>query len=190
MIMKRAILGIIAALALTFGAYAAGMFQGFPIVGRGSYCNSSVNGVCNQTIPAGPSVLTGNELIPADTGLPQGQSPQTVLVSMASLGALPYQYEAPLTGASITVASTTGKLILGPAGTIATLTVVFPAASTLADGQTLEVGTSNTVTALTITPGSGTTVSNTPTALTVSTTASYGYKFIYRTANTNWYRLQ
>lgn len=170
------------------GAYAAGMFAGLPIVGGAAYCSSTNNGVCVNTVAAGPTAVTGNELIPADTQLAQGQNPQTVYLSMAAIGALPYQFETPLTGASITVANTTGSLVLAPAGTIATLTVTMPSAPM--DGQKLNISSSNTVTALTLTPSAGQTISNTPTAITVSTTAAYGYTFIYRAANSNWYRLQ
>jgi hypothetical protein len=46
--------------------------------------------------------------------------------SASSLGLGPYAYNAPLTGASITVTNFQRRLILEPAGTIATLTVVLP----------------------------------------------------------------
>lgn len=70
-------------------AWAAGLFQGFPIVGGAAYCTSflvnPLTGVattnCNgPAVPAGPTTLTGNELIPADTTLTQGQNPATVLI--------------------------------------------------------------------------------------------------------------
>jgi len=163
---------------------------GFPIIGGASYCASLGNGgVCNSTISAGPAV-TGNETIIANTNLPNGQNPQTGLLSMADLGALPYQYVVATNATTATVLSTTGKLVLDPATTLTTYGIQLPAASTLVDGQTIEISSSNTLTALLIAAGSGSTVKNNPTALTVSTTASYGYKFIYVLAQTAWYRLQ
>lgn len=75
-------------------AAAAGLFPGFPIVGGQPYCVSTLANpltgaattTCNgPTTPAGPSVVTGNELIPADTGLSQGQAPQTVLIPAGAL---------------------------------------------------------------------------------------------------------
>lgn len=75
-------------------AFAAGLFPGFPIVGGASYCVSYLvnptTGVATTTCngpatPAGPSVITGNELVPADTQLPNGVSPQTVLISTGLL---------------------------------------------------------------------------------------------------------
>jgi hypothetical protein len=41
---------------------------------------------CNAFAPAGPSTLTGLELIPADTQLASGQNPQTVLIPSGILG--------------------------------------------------------------------------------------------------------
>lgn len=67
-------------------ALGAGYFQGLPIVGDPgnttclSYGN---NGVCNQYSPAGPNGLTGEELVPADTG---NNNPATVLVPTGLLG--------------------------------------------------------------------------------------------------------
>lgn len=182
------------AVALTAGsiAHAEGMFSNLPVVGGSSYCAlyAGDGTTCVGTVPAGPTVVTGNERIPADTVLPNGQSPQSVRIPLAAIGALPYQYAAPLTGTTVAVAATTGSMVIDPAGTIAALTLTLPAASALVDNQTLAISSSQTITSLTLTPGSGTTVSNSPTALTISTTAAYGYKLIYRAANTKWYRLQ
>src|SRR5579859_5886132 len=79
-----------AALAASIGvALAGGAFNGFPIVGDpgNDVCLSfGNNGVCNQFSPAGPATITGNENIPADTGLASGQNPQTVLIPSALLG--------------------------------------------------------------------------------------------------------
>lgn len=84
----------IAVAASTLIAYAAGYFPGWPIVGNPSYCVSqSTAGVpgttpqCTTTAPAGPSGLTGNELVPADTELANGQAPQTVLIPSGLLTA-------------------------------------------------------------------------------------------------------
>src|SRR5580765_2021334 len=86
-----------AALVSTVGiAVSAGLFWGYPIVGQGTYCISYQNptvvngivtsqGTCTSTAPAGPSALTGNELVIADTQLPGGQNPQSVLIPSAVL---------------------------------------------------------------------------------------------------------
>ncbi len=88
-------------------AWAAGMWSTLPIVGQPSFCISTVSGaggfnaagnaggggatgqgqassgsLCAQTIPAGPPSLTGNELIPADTG---AQVPATVTIPVGML---------------------------------------------------------------------------------------------------------
>jgi hypothetical protein len=74
-----AALAVATAIAIPY-AYAAGLFPGFPIVGGASYSNGIV------IIPAGPVVLTGKELIPADTQISGGASPQTVLIPTGLLG--------------------------------------------------------------------------------------------------------
>lgn len=65
-----------------------GIFQGYPIVGRASYCASTNNNVCTSTIPAGPTAITGNEVVPADTQLGSGQNPQTVGIPTSVLAAI------------------------------------------------------------------------------------------------------
>ena len=85
-------------------------------------------------------------------------------------------------------------MLIQPAGTIAAFTVVFPAATTLteADGQLFGLCTTQIVTALTVTAGAGTTVSNAPTALLVPVATGAGscVEWIYRLSNTTWYRVQ
>jgi hypothetical protein len=175
-------------------AFAGGLFQNLPVVGASSTAFCSLfrgDGVtCAQNTPAGPSIVTGNELIPADTQLTGGSQPQTVRLPLAAIGAGPYQYTAPLTGASVTVAATSRRLTVDPAGTIAALTVVFPTASLLVDNQTVGLCSTQVVTSLTMTSGSGTTILNPVTALAIppATGSSTCYQWTYRLANTSWYR--
>lgn len=181
----------IAALVCTCALAVSQQWLPFPILGGASFCASSVNASCVQTIPAGP-VMTGLETIPADTNASQGQNPQTVKVPISLLGAGPYQYSVPVTTNSITILPTTRQVLIEPAGTIAALTFVFPAATLLLDGQKLNICTTQIVTTLTTTAGSGTTVLNAPTALLVpvATGAASCPGWIYRAANTSWYRIQ
>ena len=74
---------------------------------------------------------------------------------------------------------------LNPAGTIATLTVTLPASTLLIDGQILLLATSQTVTSLTLTAGSGTTVNGTNTTLT----AAAPLMFVYSAASTTWLKI-
>lgn len=80
----------VAALAVTAGiALAGGAFNGYPIVGDpgNDICLSTGNnGVCNQFSPAGPTSIPSGAVIPADTGLPGGQNPQTVNIPAGLLG--------------------------------------------------------------------------------------------------------
>lgn len=197
--LSRLGLGFAALVAVTLGsltAYAGGYFQNWPVVGASATAYCALFGgngtTCVENVPAGPSIVTGNELVPADTQLPNGNQPQTVRLPMAALGAGPYQYTAPLTAASVTVLPTSRRVVIDPAGTIAALTLVFPAATTLIDGQLLGICSTQIVTALTLTAGSGTTILNGPTALAVppATGAGTCYEWTYRLANTSWYRSQ
>lgn len=203
---RLAAVSLLAAAVASSVAYAAGLFPGFPIVGGASYCSSYsgtgsgsitqgnfVNSsTCNVTVPAGPAALTGNELIPADTQLPSGQTPQTVLIDVTMLGAGPTQYSTPLTGTTTTVNTGTRQVIINPAGTIAAHTLTLPAATGLIEGQRLGFCTTQVVTALTVNAGSGTTVSNAPTAMLVpvATGAASCVEWVYVASATTWFRTQ
>src|ERR1017187_7992194 len=103
--MKRKIivsLAFVGTIGLTTLAYAAGLWPDMPVIGGATYCagtSSSATGSiiglvtgCPNQVPAGPTIMTGNEQIPADTRLAGGGAPQTVLVPMASLNALPISF--------------------------------------------------------------------------------------------------
>jgi hypothetical protein len=186
--------GAVALLGVTLTAHAAGMFNNLPIVGGAAYCAlyAGDGTTCAGNVPAGPTVLTGNEKIPADTQLSGGSSPQSVLIDDSSLGAGPTQYSAPLTATSITVAAGTRQVIVEPAATIAALTLVLPAATGLTEGQRLGFCTTQIITTLTLTAGSGTTIMNGPTAMLVpvATGAASCVEWIYVASTTKWYRTQ
>lgn len=82
---KKLSLALVALVAVAGIAVAGGAFFGYPILGGASYCASTNNGVCVSTIQAGPTAITGNELIPADTQLGQGIQPQTVSIPTSLL---------------------------------------------------------------------------------------------------------
>src|SRR5258708_9804070 len=142
--LKKLGLSFAALIAAAGIAFAGGAFQGFSVVGGdGTICLSSANPgmavTCNQFQPIGPSIITGAETLPADTNTTNGSGPFTENIPLPAIGAGPYLYNAPLTGASITVTNLQRRLILEPAGTSATSTVVFPSivacATGLVDGQ-------------------------------------------------------
>lgn len=178
--------------------YAAGMFPNLPLVGGASYCGGFSTGVsgqvCTVTVPAGPTAITGLEVVPADTNLAQGAAPQTVGIPIGKFGVGVTTYvDGALAAGSSTITSTTRRLILIPAADIATYTVVFPAATALtaADNQSFSLCSTQTVTTLTATAGAGTTLSpQVPTAITESAVGAYCYEWVYRLSNTTWYRVQ
>lgn len=171
-----------------------GLWPNLPIVGGAAYCSSTTNGTCTNTVPAGPSTLTGNEQFPANTELSQGRSPQNVLVTPATLNALPIAVtdvsaSAP-SSAGISASSLSGGVLFVSGSTITLANVSLPL--TPSDGQQYIISSSVTLTGLKVSvyPTSTATISNAPTVLTASTTAPFNYKFMYNSSGAKWYRLQ
>lgn len=193
-LIRRVGLGFAALVAATLTAHANGMFSNLPVVSGSAYCAlyAGDGTTCSGYVPAGPTAVTGNERIPADTKLSNGVNPQTVLLSPASMGFGPTQYSAPLTGTSITILPTTRQVVVEPAGTIAALTIVTPAASAMVDGQRIGFCTTQIISTLTVTAGSGVTVKNAPTAMLVpvATGAASCVEWVYVASQTSLYRVQ
>lgn len=88
------------------------------------------------------------------------------------------QYAQPTTGQSVTM-DNVSTLLVDPAGTLATLTIVLPTAP--ADKQRAKIGSSQIITVLTVT---GTIVG------TLTTLALGGYaEFIWYSAASKWFRV-
>jgi hypothetical protein len=92
--------------------------------------------------------------------------------------------DVPTTGFSYTVPNQVNIVVLDPAGTLATGTVVLPAAPI--DRQTVRVASSQIITALTVSPSAGQTLKGAPTTLAANTSVAW----IYFSATSTWYRLQ
>ena len=91
---KTRLMAAVGALVALLGvpmAWSAGLFPGLPVVGAVQWCGgysgipsgTTTPGVlptaiCNVFVPAGPTALTGVELVPADTQLAVGAAPQSV----------------------------------------------------------------------------------------------------------------
>lgn len=99
-----------------------------------------------------------------------------------------YSYQTPATGFSITIGANVQTLILEPSAGLATGTITMPAAPV--DGQEIRITSTQSIVALTVSPNTGQSIKNAPTGFTVSVTGDQGYAFIYRAANTTWYRTQ
>lgn len=168
-----------------------GIFPNFPIVGGASYCSSTTNAACTNTVAAGPTALTGNETILASTNLTGGQQPQSVLVKPASLGALPITFVTVTTPpANISASTLSGGVVYNSTTTITSANITLPANPV--DNQTYLISSNRTITTLSVTAAATETMgtNTTPTVLTASTTAPQGYKFIYNLTLDTWYRIQ
>jgi hypothetical protein len=186
---------LLAALVIGFSGFAysqGGVQSGAPVVGGAAYCSSYVNGVCANTVPAGPTAVTGDETVLAQTNLTQGRNPQVVAMSMRSLNSAPLALHTCAAAAcgNVTIAGNSGGVVLTYSTTIDSATVILPALTAAMIGQRVSIGASHTVTALTVSAGAGTSLAvTTPTALTASTTAPQGYEFVLM-SDTKWYRVR
>lgn len=89
--------------------------------------------------------------------------------------------QTPVTGFSITLSTSNHLTTLTPAGTLATGTLIFPTPTV--NNQRLRVVSTQTITALTLTPTGSDTISNAVTSLT----AGNAIEYIYNLATTTWY---
>jgi hypothetical protein len=95
-----------------------------------------------------------------------------------------YSLQVPTTGFTITIGNNISTLLLNPAGTLATGTITMPA--TPIDGQIVRLATTQTITALTVSPNAGQTISGNVTTLTAAAPATY----MYNLSGTKWYHIQ
>ena len=85
-----AVCALVALLGVPF-AWSAGLFPGLPVVGAAQWCGGYSGyptvvttpgilptAICNAFVPAGPTALTGLEIVPADTQSALGAPPQSV----------------------------------------------------------------------------------------------------------------
>jgi len=92
-----------------------------------------------------------------------------------------YDYQTPTTGFSYTFAAGVNVLVMQPAGTLATGTITMPAAP--ADGMTITFSTTQTITALTVSPNTGQSIVRAPILFGAGSAVTY----VYRLSNTTWY---
>jgi len=92
---------------------------------------------------------------------------------------VPFDYQVPLTGFSITPVAT--ATVLNPAGTLATGTITMPASPD--DGTICAVSSTQTITALTVSANTGQSIVGAVTTLSAGTNMAYQY----RAADKTWY---
>jgi hypothetical protein len=94
------------------------------------------------------------------------------------------EYSVPITGFSSTIANTTSLFIIKPAGTLATGTITMPASPF--DTQIVGIASTQIVTALTHSPNTGQTLNGALTTIAANGHAAW----VYRSADTSWYRIE
>jgi hypothetical protein len=131
----------------------------------------ALNSGANQiNLGTGANTGSGDPLLTAFGKLAQDDTDLNIMVDQL----FPNQsVQTPVTGFSITPAQAVTRLILNPAGTLATGTVTLPANP--GDDQPFEVMTSQTITAITFTPAAGQTLNSAPTTLPANKSAEWRF---------------
>lgn len=93
------------------------------------------------------------------------------------------EYVTPATGFNNTIANSTTKYIVEPAGTLATGTIKMPA--TPVNGQEVCIASTAAITTLTHSPNTGQTLKGALTTIAANGNGTW----IYRSTNTTWYRV-
>jgi hypothetical protein len=93
-----------------------------------------------------------------------------------------FQFQRPLTGATLTAPTGLGAFLIQPAGPIATLNIVLP--PTPGNGQIFEISTNQTIATVNITAPAAVPVRGSGQMLT----AGGGMSWRYNTSDTTWYR--
>ena len=184
-------------------AFAAGIFPDYPVVGGATYCAGSTQSAtgtytgsqtgCPNQVPAGPSIVTGNEQIPADTRLSSGANPQTVLIGLASLNSLPLTFltVGGVNPTAFTAANNSGGVVFDSVGTITSAQVGLPINPI--QGQQYRISTNHAITTLIVSATAATqTILNAPTTLTLTpgNNGPIGFLYVWDGASFAWYRLQ
>lgn len=129
------------------------------------------------------TALTGAERIAGDTNLSSGENPASVGIAPAMLAAGATQLEVPLTGFTIQADAGVTRVLLKPAGTLATGTFTFPAAPF--EGQEIHLSSTQTQTAITVAAPSGYTIVGAAVTALVAVT-----EVIWVHIGTVWYRVR
>jgi hypothetical protein len=182
--MKRIIFA--AAVILGFASLAnAQTWPNVPVIGGTSYCSAINNGVCTNTVPAGPAI-TGLETVPADTNATSGSIPQTGKMRATAFG-VGARFIQTTVGTTQTIPNNTPLYILnGSQGSA--LTVTMPSAPNSGDIQRI-VCAAATVGTVTAAANTGQTMlpASSPAAACV---AGVGYAWQYQSDTLTWYRVQ
>ena len=196
--------GAIALSLASVGAYSAGMYQTLPVIGGAAYCASTIGSptgqtgitgtaggnstgsVCGQTVPAGPAVFAGSEVVPMDIYAPGTSSylggAPTALTNITQLGQGP-TIDLTTVGTAQTIPNNTPWYFLDGAQGSA-LTVTMPAVAVEGQFQNV-VCEAATVGTLTVAANTGQTLKVNPNTACV---AGVAYQWRYVASNTTWYR--
>jgi hypothetical protein len=95
-----------------------------------------------------------------------------------------YKAGAVATGTTVTIPNDSAMISIRPAGTLAALTIALPPAPV--DGMTVRIFSTQIITALTLTAGTGQTIND---AATTITPAMTGVAYCFSASNSTWDRV-
>jgi hypothetical protein len=208
---KLGLAAILAASVAIPAAYAAGYFPDFPILGSASFCASTnsqstsatvpgtlpSNSNCTNTVPAGPTSVTGSETVLAQTNVANGAGPANINIPVGALGA--GSIGVVTSNASVVMAA--GQRYLISNQSTATIALVNLPPNPV-DNQVASIvnAGSGVLTLTSVAVGaspSGTTIVGgaAPATLGVQTNNSAAavlsaVDYVYRAADNKWYRVQ
>lgn len=197
--MKKILIGAMFLVGGIAAAFAGGLWMGFPIVGvpANTNCESyGNNGVCNQYTPAGPAAIPNSALIPADTGLSNGQNPQTIRVPITIFAQGLGTAQVVTTNASVVMTDGVSTLISNQ-GTVTIASIKLP--PNPKDNQLVRIANAGsgvlTITAIAVGTTGQSIVGTAPASLAILTNnaaaaAENNATYVYKAANTSWYRIQ
>jgi hypothetical protein len=212
---KLGLAAIVAASVAIPVAYASGIFQGYPVVGSASFCTSTnsqqttttvpgaaySNSQCTTTTPAGPTTLTGNEVVPMDAGVANGGGAETVLLPSTMIGnGFGNTTVAVTTGttAAVVVADGVSNYIYAGAGAATYTSLKLPPNPMQNQKFCLTDAGTGILTTTSIAVGTsgqsivGTAVTSIPVATAVGTAGTVTLSsncWLYNVSNTSWYRV-
>jgi len=199
--LKKIGFGILALALSANVSFAQSVFSQFPTIGvpDSTECLSyGNNSVCNQYRPAGPTTLTGNETVPANTNLSGGGQPQSVLIDVNTLGAGAITFNSTTgTGQNPVVTNGVSNYFYTGAGTATFATFTFPSAPSQGQRLCLYNAGTGILTLTSLVATGKTLVGTTPTSIPVAvasgaqaTVTNAGICYLYDNPTLSWYRFQ
>lgn len=166
-----------------FAGFALGYGANTNNDGSGVLCDSQQNNVRDSADDQFVASFTGGFYNYVGTTLSQSIDSAFNFITHKGVSDQSYSLQVVINGFNITIGAGVQTLLLNPSTTLPTGIVTTPVSPI--DGQIIRVGTTHTITALTVSPSGGQTIVNPPTTLG----AGQGFELQYNSAGSKWFTL-